>query len=278
MKKFGLIGKDIQGSGSPALFKAAYAGKYAYNLLDGDDFKTLFQTFKKNYSAVNVTAPYKEEALRLADSMTMNAELCGAANMLIKRPSAGVEADNSDLEGVALSLMSAYSIADVDVEDEDAFAEFLSDKKALIVGCGGAGKAAAAAAVSMGYGRICLMNRSLDKAEALKEHFVEYFREDLDPDDLEIAPLDELAARMEDSDLVIYTLPCPAGDKSELEALNLSKDTFILEANYKTPYLEFLKDKCTYISGLNWLYNQAVVSFSEFTNETPDEDEMKKVL
>ena len=34
MKKFGLIGHPISHSLSPALFKAAYGGKYAYELIE----------------------------------------------------------------------------------------------------------------------------------------------------------------------------------------------------------------------------------------------------
>lgn len=278
MKKFALIGTDIQQSGSPRLFKAAYHGKYPYELLDGAQFGPLYEKFLKEYTAVNVTAPFKEQALAAADSATDAAQLCGAANMLVKLPDGRVEADNSDFEGVAISLMSAYAVADVDVEDEDAFAEYLEDKSALIVGCGGAGKAAAAAAVSLGYGKVVLMNRSMEKAEALKEHFCEFFGDDLDPGDIEVAPLENLAGEFAAADLVIYNLPCPIDALEEVDASSLGKDKFILEANYKTPYLEKFKDKCTYISGLNWLYNQAVVAYEVFTGAQPDEEEMKKSL
>ncbi len=278
MTKFALIGKDIRQSGSPKLFTAAYGGKYKYELLDGDDFKTLYDRFKAEYSAVNVTSPYKEQALAAADVVDEGAQLCGAANMLIKLPSGKVEADNSDFEGVAISLMSAYAVADVDVDDEDAFAEYLDDKRALVVGCGGAGKAAAAAVVSLGYGHITLMNRTLQKAEDLKEHFCSFFGDDLDPDDISVASTEDFAAEFAKSDLIIYTLPCAIDGIEQAKKAKVGKDTFILEANYKTPYLESLKDKCTYISGLNWLYNQAVVAYEVFTGDKPDEEAMKKAL
>lgn len=278
MKKFALIGTDIQLSGSPKLFSAAYHGKYPYELLDGEEFAPLFEKFVKEYTAVNVTAPFKEQAMMAADSASEGAQLCGAANMLIKLPDGRIEADNSDFEGVALSLMSAYAVEDVDVDDEDAFAEYLEDKTALIVGCGGAGKAAAAAIVSLGYGKVVLMNRSIGKAEALKEHFCEFFADDLDSEDIEVAPLEHFAQEFDKADLVVYNLPCAIKELEILAEKPQNREKFIFEANYKTPNLEYLKEKFTYISGLNWLYNQAVVAYEVFTGAQPDEEEMKKSL
>lgn len=278
MKKFALIGSGIQESGSPRLFKAAYNGRYQYDLLDGEEFGPLLQKFKDGYSAVNVTAPFKLDALAAADSISDAAELCGAANILVKLPGGRIEADNSDFEGVTISLMSAYAVADVDVDDEDAFADYLAEKTALIVGCGGAGKAAAAAAVSLGYGKVILMNRTMEKAEELKEHFCEFFGDDLDPEDIQAAPMTDFGKAFAKADMVVYNLPCPVEGVDSIKDSDLGKDKFVLEANYKTPCLEKYKDRCTYISGLNWLYNQAVVAYEIFTGEQVDEEAMRNAL
>ena len=66
MKKFGLIGHPIAHSLSPALFKAAYDGKYAYDLIEGEDFETSYRRFIEEYDAINVTAPFKEAAFAKA--------------------------------------------------------------------------------------------------------------------------------------------------------------------------------------------------------------------
>lgn len=275
MKKFGLIGSGISKSKSPALFNAAYGGKYQYDLLDGSDFQTLFQRFKKEYTAVNVTAPFKEDAVNAADEVQEAALLCGAANMLLKLPGGRIIADNSDFEGVTLSIMSAYAVAGVDVDDEDEFADTLADKTALIVGCGGAGRAAAAAAVTLGYGKTILMNRTQSKAEDVKKHLQEFY-EDLSDEEITVAELSEFKTLFTKADLVIYTLPVALDENLDEVAAN--KDRIVLEANYKTPWLERWKDKFNYISGLNWLYNQATVAFEGFTEETPDEEAMKQAL
>jgi len=273
MKKFGLIGRGIALSGSPALFNAAYSGKYPYDLLDGETFAPLFERFRKDYSAVNVTAPFKEEALKAADQMTDEAELCGAANILIRMPGGRILADNSDFEGVTLSLISAYAVNDenVDVDDEDEFSEYLSDKTALIVGCGGAGKAAAAAVVTLGFGKTIILNRTEQRAEDFKEHLMDYY-EDLSDDEIETLPLERFSEVFKEADVVIYTLPCPIDIPKET-----GKPKIVLEANYKTPCFEKMEG-ISYISGLNWLFNQAIIAYEAFTGIQPDEEAMKKVL
>ena len=275
MKKFGLIGSGISKSKSPALFGAAYGGKYQYDLLDGNDFNTLFQRFKKEYTAVNVTSPFKETAVNAADEAQEAALLCGAANMLLKLPNGRIIADNADFEGVTLSIMSAYAVAGVDVDDEDEFTEILADKTALVVGCGGAGRAAAAAAVTLGYGQTILMNRTRAKAEDVKKH-LQTFYEDLSEDELTVAELSEFKNLFAKADLVIYTLPVAL--EEDMADIAVNNDRIVLEANYTTPWLEQWKDKFNYISGLNWLYNQATVAFEGFTEEAPDEEAMKQAL
>lgn len=278
MKRFALIGKGIGESGSPALFGAAYGGRYSYDLLDGDDFALLLGKFRKGYAAANVTAPFKQTAFEAADIVSETAELCGAANILIKLPDGRIEADNSDFEGVSLSLMSACSVAGVDVDDEEEFSMYLEQRSALVIGCGGAGKAAAAAAVSLGFGHVTLMNRSMEKANALKEHLCGFFGDDLDPEEISTAPLGAFADEFADADFVIYTLPCACEGLDKAMETDISKDKFVLEANYKNPCLEKLSDRCTYISGYNWLYNQAVVAYEAFTGIRPDEEAMKKAM
>ena len=43
--RYGLIGHPVQGSGSPALFRAAYNGTWTYDLIDEADFETAWNRF-----------------------------------------------------------------------------------------------------------------------------------------------------------------------------------------------------------------------------------------
>ena len=64
--KYGLIGYPIAHSLSPALFRAAYPDRpeMTYDLIEESDFERAYARFLKDYEAVNVTTPYKDEAFR----------------------------------------------------------------------------------------------------------------------------------------------------------------------------------------------------------------------
>ena len=129
-------------------------------------------------------------------------------------------------------------------------------KEALVVGCGGAGRAAAVAALRLGC-RVTLANRTPSRAAALAD--------DLGCDWI---PADDLPSLS--PDLVIYTVPGPMDGFPEFP------EAIVLEANYRTPCLKGCGR--TYISGLRWLLFQAVAGYEIFTGETPDADAMFRIF
>lgn len=258
MKKFGLIGHPIAHSLSPALFKAAYGGRYIYDLIEDEDFESAYIRFLDGYDGINVTAPFKEAAYRKADIITDECKAVGATNLLVKTPQ-GVVAYNSDFLGVRKWLSEVSGRLD----RKDSI-------KVLIAGFGGAGKAAAAAAHSLGM-EVSIINRTRkDGCTGTLGDFCREFRS---------------------SDIIIYNIPAPI---DELDMLTeddcrggLSpKMKFILEANYKNP--SFTQDrirdirkanpKAEFIDGKVWLLYQAVTGYELFTKEIPDLDKMSKVI
>jgi len=132
-EKYGLIGYPIANSGSPALFKAAYGGKYDYELLEIKDFNEAWSSFINGpYKAVNVTAPFKKLAAARADIRGGEVEKTGSANILLKTGK-GIMANNSDFLGVRSILPDGQG------------------KTAAIIGTGGAGVAAAEASREKKY-------------------------------------------------------------------------------------------------------------------------------
>ena len=107
MQRFGLLGYPIAHSLSPSLFKAGYDGRYDYELVEQEDFDTAWRIFLKRYQAVNVTAPFKEQAFEKAKIRSRECELIGAANILVQTPK-GVSAWNSDCTGVAALLRKVF--------------------------------------------------------------------------------------------------------------------------------------------------------------------------
>ena len=239
MKRFGLIGHPVSGSFSPRLFEAAYGGRYAYDLIEGADFGASWQRFLDGYDGINITAPFKQEAFRAVDVLSDDARLCGAVNLAVKTPS-GIVGYNTDVNGVVLAIRETG----------------LPVSEALVVGCGGAGRAAAVAALRLGC-RVTLANRTPSRAVALAEELR-----------CDWIPVDDLPALS--PDLVVYTVPGP------MEGLPDFPDAVILEANYKTPVLEGCGR--AYISGLRWLLFQAVAGYGIFTGETPDTGAMFRIF
>lgn len=274
MKKFGLIGHPIAHSLSPALFKAAYGGRYTYDLIEGDDFEESYGKFLEEYDAINITAPFKEQAYRKADLKSVECEAIGAANILTKNAYGQISADNSDVMGVIGAITAQGNISGTGTQ-------------ALIVGCGGAAMAAAYATCSLGYSTT-IINRNEQKAR----EFAHRLRQN-GLSDITAAGLDSFCKCFRRASVIIYNLPVTIPQIAELSNRDIKggclwrKDRkLILEANYKDPaftpdLMESLRSansRISFISGKEWLLQQAVGAYRIFTGEEPDIQAMRKVI
>lgn len=135
---YGLIGFPIKGSLSPMLFNAAYRGEEKYELIEDPSFQKCFKTFLQGpYRAVNVTAPFKADALQVSTKADKSAEACMAANILVKRGKE-ILAYNSDYLALRHLLEGSSDVA--------------------VVGGGGAGRAALKAAEDNGAAKVRLFH------------------------------------------------------------------------------------------------------------------------
>lgn len=106
------------------------------------------------FAGCNVTLPHKERALQIAASASEAARAAGAANMLTFTP-AGIEADNSDVDGLAESLRSVQRRG-----------------RAILLGAGGAARGAMLALKKeLGFASVVILNRTAEKAEDIAVAF-----------------------------------------------------------------------------------------------------------
>lgn len=270
MEKFGLIGTPIQDSLSPTLFSAGYKGEYTYDLIQEESFATSFSRFINEYKAINVTAPYKEEAYKAADTHSEECTIIKAANILIKT-SEGIKAYNSDTEGVMACLRKI------------PLRKGRLANTVLIVGCGGAAKAATYAACKMGLD-VIITNRTHEKSLELAKEFTEKYGFNVLAIELSHFKFCFKKAR-----IIIYTLPSPIPALEEIHFKGgriLPREKYIIEANYKNPaftddLLKKFKEaypKLKYIGGKTWLLGQAIGGYELFTGKKPDIEAMSKVL
>ena len=132
MDRFGLIGHPIGHPLSPRLFAAAYGGRFPYDLIETPDFGEAWARFLADYRAINVTAPFKGDAFARADWKSPECLRIGATNLVVKTPE-GLKAYNSDYLGVR-AILAQFGRGTV-----------------AVIGYGGAGKAALAAAEDLGF-------------------------------------------------------------------------------------------------------------------------------
>lgn len=296
MDKFGLIGDPIATSLSPRLFTAGYQGKYTYDLIEGSDFEASWRRFLEEYKAINVTAPFKEFAFAQAVGLAKNGYgtvsgpvlRIGATNLVVKGDD-GIHAYNSDFTGIILSVADAmfpglvpqcYQMfgdkAHIKVHQyirQNIEEHYGQKPQALIVGTGGAGKAAAVAAAEMGFSTI-LMNRTEAKAGQFALSLPEY--------GFIVDTISDFKGAFRECDLVIYTLPMSIDAIAELDSEDYkgsgNRRKILLEANYKTPAFS-PRPEYSYVSGRSWILYQAVTGYGLMTGgEIPDAAAMSDAI
>ena len=157
-KLMGVIGNPVFHSFSPFIHNAI-AQKLGDNIVytafnvDATDFTTAVKGAEAlGIIGLNVTAPHKSEAARLAVSVDALAMQADAVNLL-KLTEDGYIGYNTDIYGVR----KAFEHMSIDV----------TGKTAALVGAGGAGRASALAMAQMGAKKIHIINRTRSKAEVL---------------------------------------------------------------------------------------------------------------
>lgn len=101
------------------------------------------------FSGVNVTLPHKVAALQYCASLDPDARAIGAVNLLTVRADGGLNGANSDVDGVIESLGP------------------WGGGNAVLVGAGGAARAAVQALARRGVTSLTILNRSQESAQAL---------------------------------------------------------------------------------------------------------------
>jgi shikimate dehydrogenase len=164
--RYAVIGNPIAHSKSPAIH-AAFARQtgqdmsYEAILAPQDGFAAAVAAFRAaGGRGMNVTVPFKLEALALADMPTERARLAGAANTL-RFDADGVFADNTDGVGLARDLTGRLGLR-------------LAGRRILILGAGGAARGVILPLLEERPALLAVANRSVDKAEALKAQFAPF--------------------------------------------------------------------------------------------------------
>lgn len=235
----GVAGQPIAHSLSPLIHTAWIAGAgldadyRAFGPADATGFADLVAGGRAGrLEGLNVTAPFKEQALALADAASATARACGSANLLIFE-GGRVCADSTDGAG----LMAALA--------EQAPRLELRGQAVVVLGAGGAARAAVAAMREAGAA-VGVLNRNRQRAEALAN-------------DLGATVVE--ADALTDAVLVVNALSV----SPEIDGSRLRGDAVLMDMTYRplvTPFLTQGRARgLTIVDGLAMLIGQARPSF-----------------
>lgn len=235
----GVAGQPIAHSLSPSIHTAWItaagldADYRAFGPEDAQGFAALVADGRAGrLRGLNVTAPFKEQALALADAASATARTCGSANLLLFEDGR-VRADSTDGSG----LMAALS--------EQAPQLGVRGERVAVLGAGGAARAAVAALRAAGA-EVGVLNRTRARAEALAAG--------LGATVIEATALNEAA-------LVVNALSVPPG----IDVSRLRDDAVLMDMTYRpllTPFLQQGRSRgLTTVDGLAMLIGQARPSF-----------------
>ena len=153
-KQIGLIGAHLAHSYSPEIHQAL--ADYDYRLIELTEAELSPFLRGKDFDGLNVTIPYKEAVIPFLDALSPIAARLGAVNTIVKDANGNLTGHNTDYEGL-MALLQQNGIA-------------FNGKKVLILGSGGAAKAALAVASDMGGLPVMISRRGENNYQNLAKH------------------------------------------------------------------------------------------------------------
>jgi len=166
-KIIGLIGENIENSLSP-LFHNQIILKHSLNfcylpfqVAETDLVEAIQGIRALNIRGVNITFPYKEKVIEFLDELEESARRIGAVNTIVNNKG-NLSGYNTDVIGFKKSL-----------QDKGKFV--IKEKNAVVLGAGGAARGVIYTLLEEGIEEISIFNRTLEKAEKIKQDFSPFF-------------------------------------------------------------------------------------------------------
>ena len=272
MKRLAVLGHPVSHSRSPAMQNAALAdlglgGEWGYEAIDLEPGEFAERTRglpTEGFVGANVTIPYKEAALALADQASEAAQRIGAANTLSFR-GGGIHADNTDASGLLAALPGP-----------------VEGRPALVLGAGGSARAAIWALAGQGAS-VSVWNRTAERADELVRalaHAGEGTRSEG-----RIKPVSVEQIRANGYEVIVNCTAVGMQDEDPFEQLPLeperfSKGVIVVDLVYAGGESRLLREArargATAVEGLEVLVRQGADSLRIWTDREPPLDVMRK--
>jgi len=251
--RYGVVGNPISHSMSPQLHQqfAKQAGiniVYSKYCLSSKGFnRVLNDFFQSGGKGLNITAPFKLQALNYADLITERAKDSNSVNTLAYT-SEGILGDSTDGMGF---------LRDIYTKQKDHSIDF-QYKRAVLLGAGGVARCIAQALLLDGF-EVYLINRTRSKAEQLAK-------------DLSHLGTIALYCKSIAVDLIVNSISFNA--ENFLSQIIVSDNAVAYDLNYGDKagkFLEAIKPHTRHqFHGLGMLIEQGAESFGLWTGKYPD--------
>jgi shikimate dehydrogenase len=267
----GLVGAGIQASRTPPLHEAEGAALgllYIYKLIDLEalglqadalpEILTAAQRF--GFAGLNVTHPCKQAVIPHLDELSPDAEALGAVNTVVFKDGRRV-GHNTDWWGFV-----------------ESFRRELPDARrnhVVQLGAGGAGAAVAHALLTLGTGRLTIVDTDFNKAQSLATGLRARFAADIIASEQPGEALDVADGIVNATPMGMAKYPGMA-----VEAERLRPGLWVADIVYFPLETELLRHArargCRTLSGGGMAVFQAVGAFRLFTGLEPDMERMKR--
>ncbi|WFB35250.1 shikimate dehydrogenase [Kiritimatiellota bacterium B12222] len=271
---FGVLGHPISHSLSPAMHNPTLqamglnAVYVAFDTPPEELMDTLATFAKRGFGGVNLTIPLKEVAFQNIARLSETAKLSGSVNTVVFHADGSMEGHSTDGYGLRHAV-------------EEAFGKGFSGQKVLLLGCGGAGRAAALQAASDGATRILLANRTTSRAEALATELCHRFPA------VDVTCASTWPPSIEETqscDVVLQStsLGMKDGDDTLLTTEHFLPSHCLLDMTYvkkETPLMKVaIVAGAQAVNGLGMLLHQGVRSLEIWTGQTVPVEVMRTAL
>jgi len=255
MDLFGVIGRPIVHSLSPLLHNAAFEAlgmEACYVRIASRDLSGALATARSlGVRGLNVTAPYKAAAARIADERDAVVEELGAANTLLWREGSW-HAHNTDVRGVRGAL-GRRGVK-------------LAGASALVLGAGGAA-IAAAMALRLEGSIVTVAARDPIRARTVADIV-----------GCGACALHDASAFVSSATVIVSAV---STDAPVIDSGLLRPGTVVLDARYQSESAlvrEARQRDCVVVEGREWLLCQAAEAFQLFTGKAAPVERMRQAL
>jgi shikimate dehydrogenase len=274
--RVGLIGDPVGHSKSPAMQDAAFAAvgiaaRYELWLTHAAELPERIASLRMpEVLGANVTIPHKRAVLPLVDDLAEDALATGAVNTIVPRQGRLI-GENTDVAGLVAAL---------------AEIGWQGMEQAVILGAGGAARAAAVALARLGAEAICVMARSVQAAQDLTAAVAPAARHaSLLWGDLTATDPHIWRRMLATTDIILNATPVgmahlPGLPLDEVVLDLIAPGTLIVDCiTHDTPLIQAARARdLPAMNGLPMLLHQGAAAFTLWTNRPAPLDVMRAAL